>query len=123
MDQQSATAADAGRDLHGPDRIEVRGARVHNLKDIDASIPLNRLVGIAGVSGSGKSSLALGVLYAEGSRRYLEALSTYTRRRLTQAGRASVDEVLHVPAALQEMRKICSARYTPQSHLVWWREF
>ena len=100
MDQQSATAADAGRDLHGPDRIEVRGARVHNLKDIDASIPLNRLVGIAGVSGSGKSSLALGVLYAEGSRRYLEALSTYTRRRLTQAGRASVDEVLHVPAAL-----------------------
>ncbi|MDB1802179.1 excinuclease ABC subunit UvrA [Eggerthella lenta] len=100
MDQQSATAAAAGRDLHGPDRIEVRGARVHNLKDIDASIPLNRLVGIAGVSGSGKSSLALGVLYAEGSRRYLEALSTYTRRRLTQAGRASVDEVLHVPAAL-----------------------
>ncbi|MDN4468255.1 excinuclease ABC subunit UvrA [Eggerthella lenta] len=100
MDQQSATAADAGRDLHGPDRIEVRGARVHNLKNIDASIPLNRLVGIAGVSGSGKSSLALGVLYAEGSRRYLEALSTYTRRRLTQAGRASVDEMLHVPAAL-----------------------
>ena len=100
MAQQSATAAAAGRDLHGPDRIEVRGARVHNLKDIDASIPLNRLVGIAGVSGSGKSSLALGVLYAEGSRRYLEALSTYTRRRLTQAGRASVDEVLHVPAAL-----------------------
>lgn len=100
MDQQSATAADAGRGLHGPDRIEVRGARVHNLKNIDASIPLNRLVGIAGVSGSGKSSLALGVLYAEGSRRYLEALSTYTRRRLTQAGRASVDEVLHVPAAL-----------------------
>ena len=101
MDQQSATAADAGRDLHGPDRIEVRGARVHNLKNIDASIPLNRLVGIAGVSGSGKSSLALGVLYAEGSRRYLEALSTYTRRRLTQAGRASVDEVLHVPALHQ----------------------
>ena len=100
MDQQSARAADAGRGLHGPDRIEVRGARVHNLKNIDASIPLNRLVGIAGVSGSGKSSLALGVLYAEGSRRYLEALSTYTRRRLTQAGRASVDEVLHVPAAL-----------------------
>ena len=100
MDQQSATAAAAGRDLHGPDRIEVRGARVHNLKNIDASIPLNRLVGIAGVSGSGKSSLALGVLYAEGSRRYLEALSTYTSRRLTQAGRASVDEVLHVPAAL-----------------------
>ena len=83
-----------------PDRIQVRGARVHNLKNIDADIPLNRLVGIAGVSGSGKSSLALGVLYAEGSRRYLEALSTYTRRRLTQASRAAVDEVLHVPAAL-----------------------
>lgn len=83
-----------------PDRIQVRGARVHNLKEVDVDIPLNRLVGIAGVSGSGKSSLALGVLYAEGSRRYLEALSTYTRRRLSQAGRADVDEVLHVPAAL-----------------------
>ena len=83
-----------------PSRIEVRGARVHNLKDVNIDIPLGELVGIAGVSGSGKSSLALGVLYAEGSRRYLEALSTYTRRRLTQAGRASVDEVLHVPAAL-----------------------
>ena len=83
-----------------PSCIQVRGARVHNLKDVDIDIPLGELVGIAGVSGSGKSSLALGVLYAEGSRRYLEALSTYTRRRLTQAGRASVDEVLHVPAAL-----------------------
>lgn len=83
-----------------PDRIEVRGARVHNLKNIDVDVPLNQLVGIAGVSGSGKSSLALGVLYAEGSRRYLEALSTYTRRRIAQAGRADVDEVLHVPAAL-----------------------
>ena len=80
--------------------IEVRGARVHNLKNIDVSIPLNQVVGIAGVSGSGKSSLALGVLYAEGSRRYMEALSTYTRRRISQAGRADVDEVLHVPAAL-----------------------
>lgn len=80
--------------------IKVRGARVHNLKNIDVDIPLNRIVGIAGVSGSGKSSLALGVLYAEGSRRYLEALSTYTRRRMTQAARAQVDEVLYVPAAL-----------------------
>ena len=85
---------------YAPDHIQVRGARVHNLKNLDVDIPLNQLVGIAGVSGSGKSSLALGVLYAEGSRRYLEALSTYTRRRLTQAGRADVDEVLHVPAAL-----------------------
>ena len=82
------------------DKMLVRGARVHNLKNIDVDIPLNRIVGIAGVSGSGKSSLALGVLYAEGSRRYLEALSTYTRRRMTQASRASVDEVLYVPAAL-----------------------
>ena len=83
-----------------PDHIEVRGARVHNLKGIDVDIPLNELVGIAGVSGSGKSSLALGTLYAEGSRRYLDALSTYTRRRIAQTGRATVDEVLHVPAAL-----------------------
>ena len=83
-----------------PARIEVRGARVHNLKNIDVDIPLHKLVGIAGVSGSGKSSLALGILYAEGSRRYLESLSTYTRRRMTQATRAEVDEVLYVPAAL-----------------------
>ena len=82
------------------DRIIVRGARVHNLKNIDVEVPLNKIVGIAGVSGSGKSSLALGVLYAEGSRRYLEALSTYTRRRMTQAAKAHVDEILHVPAAL-----------------------
>ena len=82
------------------DHIEVRGARVHNLKNIDVDVPLHRIVGVAGVSGSGKSSLALGVLYAEGSRRYLEALSTYTRRRMTQAPRAEVDEVLYVPAAL-----------------------
>lgn len=80
--------------------IKVRGARVHNLKNIDVDIPLNQIVGIAGISGSGKSSLALGVLYAEGSRRYLEALSTYTRRRMTQAPKALVDEILHVPAAL-----------------------
>ena len=80
--------------------INVRGARVHNLKNIDVDIPLHQIVGIAGVSGSGKSSLALGVLYAEGSRRYLESLSTYTRRRMTQAGPAQVEEILHVPAAL-----------------------
>ena len=82
------------------DAIEIRGARVHNLKNVNVNVPLNKIVGIAGVSGSGKSSLALGVLYAEGSRRYLEALSTYTRRRMTQAAKASVDEVLYVPAAL-----------------------
>ena len=83
-----------------PEQIEIRGARVHNLKNVDVDIPLHQIVGIAGVSGSGKSSLALGVLYAEGSRRYLESLSTYTRRRMTQAGRAQVDDVRYVPAAL-----------------------
>ena len=83
-----------------PMAIEVRGARVHNLKNISVDIPLHKIVGIAGVSGSGKSSLALGVLYAEGSRRYLEALSTYTRRRMTQAEKACVDEVRYIPAAL-----------------------
>lgn len=83
-----------------PTHIKIRGGHVHNLKKIDVDIPLNRIVGIAGVSGSGKSSLALGILYAEGSRRYLESLSTYTRRRMTQAEKAQVDEVLYVPAAL-----------------------
>ena len=83
-----------------PDKIEIRGAKAHNLKNIDVDIPLGKIVGIAGVSGSGKSSLALGVLYAEGSRRYLESLSTYTRRRMTQASRAMADDVRYVPAAL-----------------------
>ena len=83
-----------------PNHIEVRGAKIHNLKNIDVDIPLNKVVGIAGVSGSGKSSLALGTLYAEGSRRYLEALSTYTRRRMTQASRSEVDDIRYVPAAL-----------------------
>ncbi len=83
-----------------PEKMKIRGGRVHNLKNINVDIPLNKIVGIAGVSGSGKSSLALGILYAEGSRRYLESLSTYTRRRMTQAEKAQVDEVLYVPAAL-----------------------
>ena len=82
------------------EKIEIRGAKVHNLKNVSVDIPLGKIVGIAGVSGSGKSSLALGVLYAEGSRRYLEALSTYTRRRISQATRADVEEILHVPAAV-----------------------
>ena len=86
--------------MNVPDHIEVRGARIHNLKSIDVDVPLNKVVGIAGVSGSGKSSLALGTLYAEGSRRYLESLSTYTRRRMTQAAKADVDDVRYVPAAL-----------------------
>ncbi len=86
--------------MEEPKAILIRGARVHNLKNIDVDVPLHEIVGIAGVSGSGKSSLALGVLYAEGSRRYLEALSTYTRRRMTQAARAQVDDVRYVPAAL-----------------------
>ena len=88
------------KEQNHPNVIKIRNAHVHNLKHIDVDIPLNKIVGIAGVSGSGKSSLALGVLYAEGSRRYLDALSTYTRRRMTQAPRAQVDEVLHIPAAL-----------------------
>lgn len=87
-------------EMKTPTHIKIRGGRVHNLKNIDVDIPLHKIVGIAGVSGSGKSSLALGILYAEGSRRYLEALSTYTRRRMTQAEKAQVDEVLYVPAAL-----------------------
>lgn len=86
--------------MNSIESIEIHGARVHNLKNVDVSVPLHRIVGIAGVSGSGKSSLALGVLYAEGSRRYLDSLSTYTRRRMTMVGKADVDEVLHVPAAL-----------------------
>jgi excinuclease ABC subunit A len=90
----------AGKKNEAPTCIRVRGARVHNLQNVDVDVPLGQLVGIAGVSGSGKSSLALGVLYAEGSRRYLEALSTYTRRRITQSARADVDLVEHVPAAL-----------------------
>lgn len=83
-----------------PKAVEIRGARVHNLKGIDVDVPLRQIVGVAGVSGSGKSSLALGVLYAEGSRRYLDSLSTYTRRRIAQSSRASADEVLHAPAAV-----------------------
>ena len=83
-----------------PKYIGVKGARVHNLKNVNVDVPLHQIVGVAGVSGSGKSSLALGVLYAEGSRRYLESLSTYTRRRMTGAAKAQVDEVLYVPAAL-----------------------
>ncbi|AEB06203.1 ABC transporter related protein [Coriobacterium glomerans PW2] len=102
----------AGERSPQPTTIEVRGARVHNLKNIDVSVPLGRLVGIAGVSGSGKSSLALGVLYAEGSRRYLDALSTYTRRRIAQYERAKVDEVLHVPAALSLRQR----QATPSVH-------
>lgn len=88
------------KNIYAPTHIQVKGARVHNLKNVNVDVPLNQIVGIAGVSGSGKSSLALGVLYAEGSRRYLESLSTYTRRRMTGAAKAQVDEVLYVPAAL-----------------------
>jgi excinuclease UvrABC ATPase subunit len=95
------TLKDCYMNIHQePKQIKIRGARVHNLKNVDVDIPLNKIVAVAGVSGSGKSSLALGVLYAEGSRRYLDSLSTYTRRRMTQASKADVDEVLYVPASL-----------------------
>lgn len=94
-------ASGDGKAVRGqPAHIEVRGARVHNLKNIDVDIPLHGITAIAGLSGSGKSSLALGVLYSEGSRRYLEALSTYTRRRIAEPGKALVDDVRYVPAAL-----------------------
>ena len=101
------------------DHIEIRGARVHNLKNIDVDVPLNKIVGIAGVSGSGKSSLALGVLYAEGSRRYLDALSTYTRRRMTQAPKADVDEgsTTRSPAP---SRRCCSATRSCRTSLPSW---
>ena len=97
-DTTDSTVGKQGRAM--PDHILVRGARVHNLKNIDVAIPLHCITAVAGVSGSGKSSLALGVLHAEGSRRYLDSLSTYTRRRMTQAARADVDEVLYIPASL-----------------------
>ena len=102
-----------------PDAILVRGARVHNLKNIDVDIPLNELTAIAGVSGSGKSSLALGTLYAEGSRRYLDALSTYTRRRIGQTARATVDEVLGTcrrrsPCASARASPGCTPRLAPR---------
>ncbi|MDX2548623.1 excinuclease ABC subunit UvrA [Streptomyces sp. WI04-05B] len=100
-DRQAGASGARGADAVDPPlSVQVHGAKVHNLKNIDVTVPLRRLVAVAGVSGSGKSSLAMGVLYAEGSRRYIEALSTYTRRRMSQAPRASVDSVQHVPAAL-----------------------
>lgn len=98
-----------------PSRIEVRGACVHNLKNVDVDIPLNKLVGIAGISGSGKSSLALGVLYAEGSRRYLEALSTYTRRRLTQASRAQVVTYVMCPRLSPSIKDLQCPACDPRS--------
>ena len=106
-----------------PTHIEVRGARVHNLRNVNVDIPLGQLVGVCGVSGSGKSSLALGVLYAEGSRRYLEALSTYTRRRMGQAARADVDEVLlraRRPRAAPAARAspACAAPSAPSTELL-----
>ena len=90
------------------DHMEIRGAKVHNLKNIDVDIPLNKIVAISGVSGSGKSSLALGVIYAEGSRRYLEALSTYTRRRISQGEKAKVDSIKYVPSTGTTSRKSTS---------------
>lgn len=83
-----------------PDTIDIYHAKTHNLKDITVHVPLHEQVAIAGVSGSGKSSLAMGVLYAEGSRRYLEGLSAFTRRKIHQAERASVERIDFLPPAL-----------------------
>lgn len=98
------------------DHMEIRGAKVHNLKNIDVDIPLNKIVAISGVSGSGKSSLALGVIYAEGSRRYLEALSTYTRRRISQGEKAKVDSIRYVPSTLALHQR---PKYTRHSFYFW----
>ncbi len=83
-----------------PAVIGVRGARHNNLQDVDVDVPLWRTVAVVGVSGSGKTSLAIGTLYAEGMHRFLDGLSTYSRRRLSQAQRPDVDRIDHLPPAL-----------------------
>ncbi|MBL3530609.1 excinuclease ABC subunit UvrA [Companilactobacillus zhachilii] len=97
-----------------PDNIEVTGANANNLKNIDVEIPLNSFVAITGVSGSGKSSLAMDTIYAEGARKYLNALSTYTRRRITQMGRSDVKDIKNLPStiALRQRPVVPSVRST-----------
>ena len=73
--------------------IVIRGAREHNLKDVDVTLPRNRMICVTGVSGSGKSSLAFDTLYAEGQRRYLESLSSYARQFVGQLPKPNVDYI------------------------------
>src|SRR5437868_6799834 len=92
--------------------VRVRGAREHNLKDVDLDIPRDALVVFSGVSGSGKSSLAFGTIYAEAQRRYLESVAPYARRLIDQAGVPDVDSIEGLPpaVALQQQRGTPSVR-------------
>jgi len=86
--------------------IEIKGARVHNLKNIDLKIPRNKFIVITGLSGSGKSSLAFDTLYAEGQRRYVESLSSYARQFLGRINKPDVDMINGIPPAIAIEQKV-----------------